>query len=189
MEQEKRKSNVQHIIDTLLNGEKLGSREIAERITNNTDRNLKVQDISSLLCRVTDPKKCNLGYFIQKTREGTGFLYSLPEELLQLPKENIYGLAVKTGDDHYPLGQALNENPDLQQFVENANNRLRERGDQSYPGLRGEYAGMSRDSGFGEDEVENMAGAIFRGILSGARDLNINLNIRVSFEGFGANTR
>jgi hypothetical protein len=112
------KSNAQLIIETLMSGETLRSREISDRISEAAGRDIKVQDVASMLSKLSDSKKCNLGFFIQRTKDGIGFVYQVADELLELSKAQAYGLALKTGKEKYPLEQALKDFPGLKKYVE-----------------------------------------------------------------------
>lgn len=118
MKKEKgKKSNAQLIIGTLLTGKTLRSRDISNMVLKNTGREIKVQDVASMLSRISDSKKCDLGFFIERKQEGNGFVYHMVKEALKLSEEKAYGLTLKTGKERYPIDQAQKDFPGLAKYV------------------------------------------------------------------------
>jgi len=112
------KSNTQLIVDTLLTGTSLRSRDISRLISKAAGREVKIQDVASMLSKLSDSKKCDLGHFIQRVKDGTGFVYNMADEARELSEKQAYGLTLKTGPDKYPLAQALKDFPGLSQYTE-----------------------------------------------------------------------
>ncbi len=112
-------SNTRLIIHTLMTGKSLKSKDIAQMMTEISDKEIRVQDVSGLLSRISDPQKCDMGYFICKTKDGIGFTYKMVKEMLALPLEKAYGLTLKSGKERYTLEKAFQEYPELRRHVEN----------------------------------------------------------------------
>jgi len=112
------KSNTQLIVDTLLTGTSLRSRDISRLISKAAGREVKIQDVASMLSKLSDSKKCDLGHFIKRVKDGTGFVYNMADEARELSEKQAYGLTLKTGPDKYPLAQALKDFPGLSQYTE-----------------------------------------------------------------------
>jgi hypothetical protein len=117
-EQNKTKSNVQLVIDALMTGDILKSREIAERVSQAAGKEVKIQDIASMLAKLTDGKKCDLGFFIAKTKDGNTYDYQVVEEARRLSSDQAYDLARKIGKNRFTLEQAISEFPELKKYVD-----------------------------------------------------------------------
>ena len=112
-----KKSTVHMIIETLMSGDPLRSKEITDIISDLSGKTVKVQDVASMLSRITDADKCELGHFIHKEREGNRFTYRVVDEFLKLSPKQAYGMTLKTGKERYSLDQALNDFPTLGKYV------------------------------------------------------------------------
>lgn len=117
MAAKEKKSTVHLIIETLMTGDPLRSKEITDIISDTSGKTVKVQDVASMLSRITDADKCELGYFIHKEREGNRFTYRVVDEFLNLSPKQAYGMTLKTGKERYPLDQALKDFPVLGKYV------------------------------------------------------------------------
>lgn len=117
MTAKEKKSTVHLIIETLMSGNPLRSKEITDIISDLSGKPVKVQDVASMLSRITDADKCQLGYFIHKERDGNRFTYRVVDEFLTLSPQQAYGMTLKTGKDRYTLDQALKEFPALGKYV------------------------------------------------------------------------
>jgi len=111
------KSNGRLIVAALMTGKPLSSRDIADMIFKSDGRKIKVQDISSLLSKISKEDKYDLGYFIKKMKGSNGFTYQIVEEAMKLTEDKAYDLILKTGKNRYTIEQALNEFPDLRRYV------------------------------------------------------------------------
>jgi hypothetical protein len=78
---------------------------------------VKIQDVASMLSKLTDTNKCDLGFFIKRTKDDLGFVYHLVEEVLAIPADKVYGLARKIGKDRYTLEQAAKDYPELGKYI------------------------------------------------------------------------
>ena len=117
MTAKEKKSTVHLIIETLMSGDPLRSKEITDIISDSSGKTVKVQDVASMLSRITDADKCELGYFIHKKRDGNRFTYRVVDEFLKLSPKQAYGMTLKTGKERYPLDQALKDFPVLGKYV------------------------------------------------------------------------
>lgn len=117
MTAKEKKSTVHLIIETLMSGNPLRSKEITDIISDLSGKPVKVQDVASMLSRITDADKCELGHFIHKERDGNRFTYRVVDEFLNLSPQQAYGMTLKTGKDRYSLDQALKEFPTLGKYV------------------------------------------------------------------------
>lgn len=62
------KSNAQLIIGALLSGKSLRSREISEMVLEDSGKEIKVQDVASMLSKLSDSQKCDLGFLSRERR-------------------------------------------------------------------------------------------------------------------------
>lgn len=127
MRKKKGKSTVQLIIDALMTGQPLKSKDIARMIYDETGKDVKIQDIASMLSRISNIDKCDLGYFIQRKLEGNSYVYSIVDEVLEFPDEKVYGLTLKTGDRRYSMAQAVKDFPELEKYVDEARSKIKRR--------------------------------------------------------------
>lgn len=112
-----KKTNSEYIIDALRSGEKLRSRDITERASVLSGRKMKIQDVASILTKLSDSNNCDFGFFLFKKKDHKGYTYSLVQEALQLNPEKLYDLTRKTGQNRYTLEQVIRENPSLKKHV------------------------------------------------------------------------
>ncbi|GBC62538.1 hypothetical protein DENIS_3510 [Desulfonema ishimotonii] len=167
---------------------------------------VKVQDIASMLSRLSNEEKCNLGYFIRKTPQGNAFLYSMVDEFLALNEDQAYGLTLKTGKNFYPFDQALTDFPDLGKYVENPIKKPRRKVKRRAKKAKAVQPVAKKTAAPAAAEIKVAAGPepepavpaesdtfteslerIFNALLqiSEQGGLNINVNVSVKFEGFG----
>jgi len=200
MAAKEKKSTVHLIIETLMSGDPLRSREITDIISDSFGKPVKVQDVASMLSRITDADKCELGHFIHKKREGNRYTYRVVDEFLNLSPKQAYGMTLKTGKERYPLDRALEEFPVLGKYVV------------SRPGKKGptpklrrakspkETKGAAGKQSAGSDasvSLANLADSIgieeIRSIgdllekvkeIALLKDFNINVNVTFKFDGF-----
>ncbi|QTA88118.1 hypothetical protein [Desulfonema magnum] len=115
--QKKQKSNAQLIIGALLTGKHLRSRDISEMVLEKEGKKIKIQDVASMLSKISNTEKSDLGYFIKRVKKGNSFTYNMVKEVLKLSEEKAYELTLKIGKDRYTLEQALKEFPSLKKYV------------------------------------------------------------------------
>ncbi len=114
---EEEKSNARMVVAELLTGRSLKSRDISEILSRKTGREISTAGVSHILFRITDPEKCDLGYFIGKSREGNALVYTLVREALELSESRAYDLTLKRGAGRYTLEQALADYPGLRKYA------------------------------------------------------------------------
>jgi hypothetical protein len=200
MTEKEKKSTVHLIIETLMSGDPLRSKEITDIISDTSGKTVKVQDVASMLSRITDADKCELGYFIHKEREGNRFTYRVVDEFLNLSPKQAYGMTLKTGKERYPLDQALKDFPVLGKYVDargakkslsSKTRRARPgkaaRGSVGRRGVRSDAPPSLPDStgGFGAEEIRAM-GELVEKVkeIAQLKDFNINVNVTFKIDGF-----
>ncbi|PID73905.1 MAG: hypothetical protein CSB33_01300 [Desulfobacterales bacterium] len=201
------KSVVQMIVESLMTGQKLKSKELAAMVSDIAGREVKMQDIASMLSKISSPKKCALGYFVKRVREkgSNSYNYELARELLDLPPEKVYGLSLKTGPYKYTLAQAVEEYPQLKDLIPEGAEKPPEKGTRKQrktgkkPGRKPAVPApkvvnlTSRKKDTAEDafdetdeelDVESLAAAaeFIEGISNFLQNINININITVKLE-------
>ncbi len=113
----KKMTNVQLIINELLSGKALNANEISEMVMASSGTEIEPRNVSSMLSKISQPIKCNLGFFIQRKREGISFVYQMVEASLELSEDQAYGLTLKMGKECYTLEQAVEDYPQLAEYV------------------------------------------------------------------------
>ncbi len=124
------KTNNEYIVDALLAGDTFRSPELRQKVSEISGKEFKIQDIASLMSKLTDPSHCDLGFFIKKEKSPTdkGYIYRLVDEVRELPREILYGLIRKTGPKRYPIAKLLEEHPELEKYVDHEVIKRRELG-------------------------------------------------------------
>jgi hypothetical protein len=199
MTEKEKKSTVHLIIETLMSGDPLRSKEITDIISDTSGKTVKVQDVASMLSRITDADKCELGYFIHKEREGNRFTYRVVDEFLNLSPKQAYGMTLKTGKERYPLDQALKDFPVLGKYVDGRGSKKslssKTRRARTGKAARGgaEKRGVVSDAppslpdftgGFGAEEIRAM-GELVEKVkeIAKLKDFNINVNVTFKIDG------
>ncbi|WP_373500283.1 hypothetical protein [Desulfococcus sp.] len=199
MTAKEKKSTVHLIIETLMSGDPLRSKEITDIISDLSGKPVKVQDVASMLSRITDADKCELGHFIHKKREGNRFTYRVVDEFLKLSSQQAYGMTLKTGKERYTLDQALKEFPVLGKYVvqragkKSVSPKTRRVRPPREMGVEADVRGAGADatlklpellSGLGAEEVRAV-GELVEKIREIAllKDFNINVNVTFKIDG------
>lgn len=175
MKEEGKKTVSQLIINTLMTGKTLRARDVSSMVSEAAGKEIKVQDVSNMLYRISDSGKCDLGHFVNRTKRENRYVYSMVEDALKLTEHQAYGLYLKVGKDRYSLNTALEDYPDLKQYVD-----LRALQPKSGK-KRGRKPGRPPGSVKTMESVElaledsNLASALLKAV--GPEGLNINLNI------------
>src|SRR6056297_2080564 len=112
-----KKTNSEFIIDALRSGQNLRSPDITERVSELSGRDMKIQDIASILAKLSNSDKCDLGFLIQKKKTHKGFTYNLVPESFDLEPEHLYDLTRKTGKNRYTLEQAIEDHPEVKKYI------------------------------------------------------------------------
>ena len=192
MKREK-KTNSEFIIDALRGGDELRSPEITQKVSEISGKEMKIQDIASILAKLSNSEKCDLGFFIQKKKTHKGYTYNLAKEAFDLTPEQTYDLTRKTGKDRYTLEQAISDYPELKKHVRAT--RLKGHG-RKQTGQRGRkpsaLSSVSQASqkkspastNVPADVLSDLVARLLNGI-SAQGGLNINVNLNVRFTGIG----
>lgn len=188
-----KKTNSEFIIDALRSGKELRSPEITQKVSELSNKDMKIQDIASILAKLSNSEKCDLGFFIEKKKTHKGYTYSLAKDALNLAPEQTYDLTRKTGRDRYTLEQAISDFPDLKKHVKAI--RLKAQG-QKRAGRRGRKPAVSSPTSqismkkaltatdISGDALTKLM-VRFLDSISTQGGLNINVNLNVRFTGIG----
>ena len=174
---EGKKSLNEFIVDALISGQALRLAELTEKVRELSGRNVKTQDISSIMTKLSNRNTCELGYLIKKEKAERGYVYSLVKEACNLEPENLYDLTRKTGKNRFTLKEAIKQEPRLRKYVKApktetaAKKTEAKKADEIAP----EKQGVS-------NQVVNIALAEFEKMLRGQGGLNVNVNLNVRFK-------
>lgn len=184
-----KKTNSEFIIDALRSGEELRSPEITNKVAQDSGKKIKIQDIASILAKLSNSEKCDLGFFIRKKRTNKGYTYSLVPEATALPPEALYDLTRKTGKNRYTLEQIVADHPEVKKYVKaarlknQATKQPSKRGRKPAPATR--TVKKSSSAGSSAKSEENLQAVVGRLVdeVSAQGGLNININLTVRFAG------
>ncbi len=110
------KNRSELILDALLTGKTLLT-DITRMVSDASGKEIKIQEISSLMARLSNRRQFQTGHFLNRNKTPQGYEYSLVPEILNLAPEEIYGLTRKIGKDRFTLEMALEKIPELGQYV------------------------------------------------------------------------
>lgn len=177
-----KKTNSELIIDTLRNGRPLRSPEITSMVSEAAGKDIKIQDVASILAKLSNSNKCDLGYLIRKKKTDRGYEYSLVKEAYNLSPEETYDLTRKTGKDRFTLDEAMKKSPGLKKYVKS------ERKAETRKSTRGPARQLPAPS-----TRQVTTDADLRGLVAGLiREVseqggfNINVNLTIQFKGPGS---
>lgn len=187
----RKKTNSEFIIDALRFEKDLRSPEITQKVSELSGKKMKIQDIASILAKLSNSEKCDLGFFIQKKKTPRGYTYNLVTEIFELEPAQIYDLTRKTGKNRFTLEDALAKNPELKKYVKAS--RLKQPYTRtSYTRTRQTASAATAKQGrmpkttagttFSSNAVQTILAQLFKGMSDQGLTVNVNLNIR--FEGF-----
>jgi stage III sporulation protein SpoIIIAA len=114
------KTRSEYILDALLTGKTLLLSDITRMVSEASGKEIKIQDTSSLMARLSNSRQFHTGHFINKNKTPQGYEYSLVPEILNLAPEELYSLTRKIGKDRFTLEMALEKIPELAQYVKKA---------------------------------------------------------------------
>jgi hypothetical protein len=173
-----KKTNSEFIIDTLRTGNTLRSPEITQMVSDAAGKEVKIQDIASIIAKLSNSDKCDLGYFIKKKKTERGYVYSLAKDVLELSEQQIYDLTRKTGKDRFTLHEAIKQVPALKKYVRPSMARLQMQ--------RGRRGATKETTVVGQPIADMAVGEMIAKVLKEISDqggLNVNVNLTVSFNG------
>ena len=177
-----KKTNSEMIIDTLLTGQALRSPDITSMVSKASGKEVKIQDVASILAKLSNNEKCDLGYLISKKKTDRGYVYSLVKEAFNLTPEQTYDLTRKTGKDRFTLEEAIKKNPGLKKYIRLSRAKRA-------PGRVGRGPGKLNALPSQRKEITDTAlRDIVAGFLSEVTyqgGLNVNVNLTIQFKGMG----
>jgi hypothetical protein len=175
-----KKTNSEMIIDSLRSGHPLRSPDITEKVSKAAGKEIKIQDVASILAKLSNSDKCDLGYLITKKKTDRGYVYSLVKEAFSLTPEQTYDLTRKTGKDRFTLEEAVKKIPALKKHVKPLRSSL---------AIRRIGQNKLKSSGYSTKGRE-VADDAFKDIVAGflkeiafQGGLNVNVNLTVNFKG------
>lgn len=114
----KNKTRNEYVLDALLTGKPLLLTDITRMVSDASGRETKIQDISSVMSKLSSSGQSYIGHFINRKKTPQGYEYSIVPEILRLASEEIYDLTRKTGKDRFTLEMALEKVPELGQYIQ-----------------------------------------------------------------------
>lgn len=173
-----KKTISEYIIDALRTGKSLRAREISQMASDAAGKEIKIQDVASIIAKLSNADKCNLGYFIKRKKTNRGYAYALVKEMLELSSEQIYGLTRKTGKDSFTVHEAVKNFSGLKKYIKPTSLKL-----QAQKAKRGRsYKHIS-----GQPISEMSVGEFFSRVVQeisdhGGLSVNIQLSVKYSFD-------
>lgn len=185
-----KKTNSEFIIDALLTGEQMRSPEITVKVSELANKEVKIQDVASILAKLSNSEKCDLGFLITKTKTDRGYVYGLVKEVEGLTPEDLYGMTRKTGQDRFSIEEAVEKVPELKQYVRprapkppRASRINRESLVQApRRGRPPASASATRAPEVSDDAMRDIVASFMKEIVFQG-GLNVNVNVMVQFKG------
>lgn len=192
MRGEGKKTVSQLIINTLMTGKTLRARDVSSMVSEAAGKEIKVQDVSNMLYRISDDGKCALGNFVNRKKQNNRYVYSMVDEALNLSEKEAYGLYLKVGKGRYTLDSAVEDHPELQKYVKAG--KLEKEKEKKPGKKRGRKPGRPPKIAVAvaeEDaevpatvETPEAVGGFLADVvkkIAGSEGLNINLNVTFKF--------
>ena len=181
-----KKTNSELIIDTLRSGKALRSPDITSMVAENSGKDIKIQDVASILAKLSNSSKCDLGYLIKKQKTDRGYVYSLVKEAYNLTPEQTYDLTRKTGKNRFTMEEALRKYPSLKKYVKPSRSRAAaKQQDARRTSKRTATGAASHSREITGDSLTDLLGELVKEITDQG-GLNINVNLTVNFKGLGS---
>ena len=175
-----KKTNSELIIDTLSTGDSLRSPDITAKVSELAGKEVKIQDVASILAKLSNSQKCDLGYLISKKKTERGFVYSLVKEASDLAPEQIYDLTRKTGKDRFTIQDAVKKAPGLKKYVKAAKAAVATKA--AAPTAPKTESLASKGVSVSDTAMKELvAGFLNEIIFQGG--LNVNVNLTIQFKG------
>lgn len=172
----------EYIVDVLREGEFLRTPDIAEKVARASGRDVKIQDIASILTKITSYHISDVACLIEKKKTHRGYAYRLVDAALNLNPRQIYDLTRKTRKNRRPrftLEQALELYPELKKHVSAKCRANGKKGQIAKAADSRERGGHSRSpSGEGSNQFSSVLSALLE-----EQGVNINLNLYVYLSG------
>ncbi|HMA86384.1 MAG TPA: hypothetical protein VKN73_11825 [Desulfosalsimonadaceae bacterium] len=179
-----KKTNSELIIDTLRSGKALRSPDITEMVGENSGKDIKIQDVASILAKLSNSNKCDLGYLIKKQKTDRGYVYSLVKEAFNLTPEQTYDLTRKTGKNRFTMEEAIRKYPSLKKYVKSTRAKTPAKQPEARPAKRASTAASSHSREISGESLTDLLGELVKEITDQG-GLNINVNLTVNFKGLG----
>ena len=176
-----KKTNSELIIDTLTGGDTLRSPDITARVSELAGKEVKIQDVASILAKLSNSAKCDLGYLISKRKTERGFVYSLVKEASDLAPEQIYDLTRKTGKDRFTIQDAIKKAPGLKKYVKAAAKTAVTTKTAAPSATRAEPF-LSKGVTVSDTAMKELVAGFLKEIIFQG-GLNVNVNLTVQFKG------
>lgn len=173
-----KKTNSEYIIDTMLSGQPQRSPDITRMVSEASGKEIKIQDVASIIAKLSNSDKCDLGYFVKKKKTDRGYEYSLVKEILSLAPEEIYDLTRKTGQGRFTMDEALKKVPTLKKYVRAGKPSMAIR----RPGRPPRSAGKAGQVVMADANLAGLLASLVRE-LSAQGGLNVNVHLTVQFKG------
>jgi len=179
-----KKTNSELIIDTLRSGKALRSPDITSMVAENSGKDIKIQDVASILAKLSNSSKCDLGYLIKKQKTDRGYVYSLVKEAFNLTPEQTYDLTRKTGKNRFTMEEAIRKYPSLKKYVKSTRAKTTTKQPEARPAKRASTAASSHSREISGESLTDLLGELVKEITDQG-GLNINVNLTVNFKGLG----
>jgi len=181
-----KKTNSELIIDTLRSGKALRSPDITSMVAESSGKDIKIQDVASILAKLSNSKKCDLGYLIKKQKTDRGYVYSLVKEAFNLTPEQTYDLTRKTGKNRFTMEEAMRKYPGLKKYVKpTTRTRTTAKQPETYTTKRTTNGGTTHSREVSGESLTELVGELVKEITNQG-GLNINVNLTVNFKGLSS---
>ncbi len=188
----RKKTKSEFIIDALRTGEKMGTPDIVERVSKQSGKKIKIQDVASMLAKLSNSEKGDIGFLLQRKKVQKGYIYNLVPEALSFSPEKLYDLTRKTGKNRYTLAQAMEEQPDLKKYVHSAAQIIPQPGETTATTEQPEAAATAKQDRMPQacetEKSDQTIKNIYAGIMEKIFDqgeLNVNVNLTLHLAGIG----
>jgi hypothetical protein len=180
-----KKTNSELIIDTLRTGKALRSPDITSMVAENSGKDIKIQDVASILAKLSNSKKCDLGYLIKKQKTERGYVYSLVKEAFNLTPEQTYDLTRKTGKNRFTIEEALRKYPGLKKYVKSSRARTAPKQTEARTSKRTTNGNAAASREVSGESLTDLLSELGKDITEQG-GLNVNVNLTVHFKGLGS---
>ncbi len=152
-------------------------------VAESSGKDIKIQDVASILAKLSNSKKCDLGYLIKKQKTDRGYVYSLVKEAFNLTPEQTYDLTRKTGKNRFTLEEAIRKYPGLKKYVKSGTRtRTVAKKPETRSTKRTSSNGGTHIRELSGDSLSELVGELVKEITEQG-GLNINVNLTVNFKG------
>ena len=175
--QEGKKSLSEFIVDVLITGQTFRLAELTAKVQELSGRNVKTQDISSIMSKLSNSEKCELGYLIKKEKAERGYVYRFVKEACNLQPEEVYDLTRKAGKNKFTLDEAIKKEPGLKKYVKAKETKTAAKKTET---KKADEAAPAKQRVF--NQGVNIALAEFEKMLRGQGGLKVNVNLNIRFK-------